>query len=928
MSMPYEMEQMKRRLERLERELGETKVALEVLERRSVIEDVVSERPTAERAVPPPLPPPLPSAVLSSLPPPIPLQTAPQFRTAVPESYPVRDWLRRLQLLPPAAEAGGAEARLGAWWATRIGMLLAVVGVVFLGVYVSLNTPPWVKFLELVAVAVGVAGLGIWLTRFMAAFGSVVFAGGLSLLFFAAYAGHALPGVRVFESLASGVIAQAIAVALIVAASLWRRSAGLATLAIGLGYVTAFVSARGGLDSYALGSALALGVVAVALRRRCGWEGPSVVAMPAAYAIYALGLDAARQAGVLQLPAVHWLALGALVTLFFGRDWRSVMTDTAKVSPGEKIFQNANSSLALLCGAVTALGWARGNLEVFYFGAAVWCGVAAWLRSRQVRGGDVVAAVLLAKMTGALTLGVIEVAGARSAALALLVQAWVLAWSARRITSRVLAFGSAIVAVVALGYFWAYGIRSVPLWSLQAMGTVLFTLGFVALAVEGGRWLVADDKARRTISLLGAGVGAWTFAAATAAWSPEGWAPALWMGGAGLFGALAWTRRSGAAAWAAAGLAVLANLGLWQKVGVETAPIFVVGTALIVICPTVLAGFYPALRRWSEVMWGVAVVGVVLVVFELLPADQALAVGAVLAGGLVVLAATAAERRLLWLATLAAVLSAGLWMPLRGGMTAEAWFGFILLWALPIALRNVPALDAARRREPGPDLVEGTQVLVATLLGLGVVETAFSGAAALFALTGLVAATGLAAWLGRVDKAGWALGALGGILALVAMVGALNRGAAVVSSEFWSVLVAGIVLAALPLRPGNSDGNWPREVARVLSALAAGAVLFALFGAQLGVLEPYVTVGWGGVAILLFMAGLFRRAVTYRIIGLLALFPCVMRVFLVDLHSTLHRIAAFIALGLVFLWVGFSYHRFRHLLAPTTTEQKPDSSSS
>jgi uncharacterized membrane protein len=41
---------------------------------------------------------------------------------------------------------------------------------------------------------------------------------------------------------------------------------------------------------------------------------------------------------------------------------------------------------------------------------------------------------------------------------------------------------------------------------------------------------------------------------------------------------------------------------------------------------------------------------------------------------------------------------------------------------------------------------------------------------------------------------------------------------------------------------------------------------------------------------------------------------CVPRVFLVDIDSTVYRIVAFVALGVVLLWVGFSYHRFRHLI--------------
>ncbi len=70
----------------------------------------------------------------------------------------------------------------------------------------------------------------------------------------------------------------------------------------------------------------------------------------------------------------------------------------------------------------------------------------------------------------------------------------------------------------------------------------------------------------------------------------------------------------------------------------------------------------------------------------------------------------------------------------------------------------------------------------------------------------------------------------------------------------------------------------------------------------------------------LFGLGLFLRARIYLMFGLLGLVLCVPRIFLIDLNSTLHRIVAFVVLGVVLLWVGFSYHRFRHLV---TGESKP-----
>jgi hypothetical protein len=540
-----------------------------------------------------------------------------------------------------------------------------------------------------------------------------------------------------------------------------------------------------------------------------------------------------------------------------------------------------------------------------------------------------VAAVLLAKMSGALTLGVIEVAGARSAALALLVQAWVLAWTARRISSRVLAAGTAFVAVVATIYFCAHGLASVSLCSLDAAGAVLFTLGLSALAIEGGRWLVAGADVRRVLALFGTGVGAWIYAVAAANWTPATWVPALWMGGAVLFGALAWVRRSGAAACAAGGLALVANVGLWLEISTANASAFVGWNALIVLAPTVWVGSLPMARRWGTLAWSLAAAGLSFTAFELLSADQALGGLALLAGGLVAVSPGLRGRHMPWLATLFAGLATWQWLAMEAPMSAWSWLGFVLIWTTPVALRLVPGLDVVRRDERGAAWLEGMQVIVGTILALGlIVRAADTGAEALFALSGLALATALAAWIGRVTAAAWALGPLGAVLTGAAWIVSLGREGGTVGSGFWAVLVAGVVLAALPLRPGAPSGHWPRGVARVLGALAAVGVLFSLFASQRGVLAPYVTVGWGGVAILLFMAGLFRRALSYRVIGLLALCPCLLRVFLIDLHSTLHRIAAFIALGLVFLWVGFSYHRFRHLLVPNSVERNPESSSS
>ena len=60
---------------------------------------------------------------------------------------------------------------------------------------------------------------------------------------------------------------------------------------------------------------------------------------------------------------------------------------------------------------------------------------------------------------------------------------------------------------------------------------------------------------------------------------------------------------------------------------------------------------------------------------------------------------------------------------------------------------------------------------------------------------------------------------------------------------------------------------------------------------------------------------LSNRERAARLAGLSGLALCIPGVFIVDIDSTLYRIGAFFVLGVVLLWVGFSYHRFRHLIA-------------
>ena len=191
-----------------------------------------------------------------------------------PWTQTLRGWLEPLQLWPPAGEEN-AEVRLAAWWATRIGALLAVIGVVFLGVYVSRGALPWVRLLEVSAVTGGVIGLGHWLERKLPKFGAVVFGAGLALAYFCAFAAYAVPPMKVIANPLLALGAEVAVVGGIFAVAWRRNSPVVATIAVALGYVTAFLALRDERFGFGPWVVLLLGLAAVLLRLTRGWAAPT-----------------------------------------------------------------------------------------------------------------------------------------------------------------------------------------------------------------------------------------------------------------------------------------------------------------------------------------------------------------------------------------------------------------------------------------------------------------------------------------------------------------------------------------------------------------------------------------------------------------------------------------------------------------------------
>jgi len=127
-----------------------------------------------------------------------------------------------------------------------------------------------------------------------------------------------------------------------------------------------------------------------------------------------------------------------------------------------------------------------------------------------------------------------------------------------------------------------------------------------------------------------------------------------------------------------------------------------------------------------------------------------------------------------------------------------------------------------------------------------------------------------------------------------------------------SAITLAIGLMAHRLKPGMRDSS--KRKIQWIHAAGALLFLFILFLYRQNGLSHYITVFWGISAMGIFLLGLLDRSRPYRVTGLVGMGICLPRAFLVDIQSTLYRIAAFLVLGIVFLLVGYLYTRFRDVL--------------
>ncbi len=253
----------------------------------------------------------------------------------------------------------------------------------------------------------------------------------------------------------------------------------------------------------------------------------------------------------------------------------------------------------------------------------------------------------------------------------------------------------------------------------------------------------------------------------------------------------------------------------------------------------------------------------------------------------------------------------GIWL---GVSAAISWIPAVWFTASTTRRDSVVKSD---RRTWTPIL----QTALATLLTMVALSESLSGASRV-AVTAL-AALAIAGFAWRPGLAP-ALTASSGLLALGAGWGGGFSRDADAGAITATIILAGITMVLpVPARrlAGEIAQPWRRWAVWV-HPFAGWFMVATFIIRQRGDLAPYATMLCGLTAIALFLFGLFTRERTARLAGLAGLVLCVPRAFFVDIDSALYRIGAFVVLGVVLLWVGFSYHRFRHLITGDAPESR------
>lgn len=896
-----------------EAEIARLRECFDDLERR--LELPVAELPP----VPPPMPwpkfadPAQPAAAAVALSGTPPTEAVPEIEAPAPVPM-------HLPLPPPPPDSSSFELRFGRIWLVRLGIALLVTGLVLLGNYAYQN---WIRDLSagirlaaLYLSSMLLCGSGIFVGRRenLQRFGEVLLAGGLAFFYWCTFAAHHVPRLRVVESPVTAALLLLGAAAVIVAVSLRRESRATAVFGLLLASYSTVLQPLGWLSAV---SNVVLAAAGVALMRRPGWAAPGIASMGGTYAAF-LGWQLAGGVGTPpEDPAALWFLPPAWAVFALPGITGASRHFSSLSERGRMFFASANNIAFFLL--FSALWWRQRGGEDYWAVPAVFGAVLLALgaigRSRDAAGG-----VHLAQGLGALTLAMVLKLEGYHLALGLAGQTLALSLAFRRFGGRS-ELGFAVLAAVLAIYLSVNpaGLvaQEVPLWSRTLVALLLVAAAFPLRKgcdrFEAGSEMAGSARAAAALVFCGGCFLTWFIC--------TGHLEAEWRGPGSAGAMLALSvfalrhdpaRRLVESAWSAlvfgftaavmiypndmvppwwspalAGVLVLAAHALWVQRRHD---------------PTDLISPRPEIGSWLSAVVVAAALCKLLLTLRL-PMDQQLPCFAAAALALAALGRVGIPSRpLQFAAALLLPQAISGQLELKPG---DAWLQFVPT----AAALGVVALAGAR--SPGGILARVLAVISWLIAWHEVAPRAWGD---------IVAAGGLALAIATLRRDSRILPETWAFLA-VAMTGLLAKAVTMPwhpldppPSPYGLAVVAACLATGwmLPV-PG------PRQKSLRHGLLLAACSLLALWSTQ----QLVWRFDWKPVAILwtvlgfgLVSAGLWRKLAALRHAGFALLAVSLVKLFAIDVwdFGAFTRVAAFLALGVALVVLGFFYNRFAEVL--------------
>ncbi len=854
--------------------------------------------------------------------------SAPPHSTAAPLSTPAASPLR-----PSAAPPRDSiEMQLGVVWLARIGIVILLTGLVFLGNY-AYHT--WVarlgaggKLALLYAAGALLAGVGVWLGRrqeSVRGYARVLVAGGAATIYYATYAAHFVPRLRVIESpLAGGALLLGLAGAFIWWADR-RRSQSVALLTVLLSYYTSGINAIG---PFTLFSSLLLTGAAVWFLVRHRWTALGWASLAGTYASYGFwrwhhAVDPMSHGSVLE--AQPWgLGLAFLCGYWLLFTAAVFLSSSEAMPPARRTpFLSLNNAAFFAFAAQLIVAHRPG---VFWWFALVYGAALLALAegARRRRGEDrSMDGAYLAQGLALVTTGLASKFSGPQLALTLAVESAVLISGARWRHGFLFTLGAAITAA------WAFVLTSSKITFPPAL---VLSLGapVAALLVFDAWWwkqrrgelaALRFDQGAACFAVLGLVLAGWVVFLKI----PDAWIPA---------------------AWAVAAVLCTASIYLLRLPEVTLlGQVFL----LAAVAFTIMRGELSSLRPspwWSPLPVVAAALALghwwqrqrLLVLQK--ENQRALEIGC---AGVLVTAGIFWMRPFFqgdaWLVGTAVISFA----TLLYGLATRAW-PVALLGQIFTALAVIAFVGGLSAGHPHPGaafapiaLLAATGVVVSFLAGsrlpaLPGGERSFARIATLYRVAAFAL---LAMWALEYIPGEWLTAFFAAVGAALILIGCAwpNRErawiglafGAIAMAVFWLrmgqpaqwVELAALLILPVSLRAGRRLAKDAAPLPLHAQTLVTGAATASVWlWVTRWTMDRHgsggLTVAWSALALLVFATGLGLRERVYRLGGFAILALAVGRIFLIDVWKleTLGRIASFLVLGTVLLLLGFIYNRY------------------